>query len=88
MEAKRRTKPRQTDNSGTRMAAAQRNASGGAAPSQIEVSDWINQQKISRLQVLVLCLCGACALLEGLDAQIMGFLDDALLLVRHRLDVL
>jgi len=48
-------------------------------PSRIEVSDWINQQKISKLQVLVLCLCGACALLEGLDAQIIGFVAPAII---------
>ena len=29
--------------------------------------------------MLVLCLCGACALLEGLDAQIIGFLAPAII---------
>jgi MFS transporter, AAHS family, 4-hydroxybenzoate transporter len=42
-------------------------------PAQIDVSDWINRQAISRLQVTVLILCAMCALLEGLDTQNIGF---------------
>jgi hypothetical protein len=31
----------------------------------IDISEWINQQRISGLQILVICLRGACALVEG-----------------------
>lgn len=44
----------------------------------VEVTDWINRQKISGLQILVLCLSGACALLEGFDAQNIGFVAPVL----------
>lgn len=44
----------------------------------IEISDWINRQRIGRLQILVLCLSGACALLEGFDAQNIGFVAPVL----------
>ncbi len=47
--------------------------------SPINVSDWINRQKVSPVQVLILCLCGACAFLEGLDAQNIGFLAPAII---------
>jgi MFS transporter, AAHS family, 4-hydroxybenzoate transporter len=47
--------------------------------SHFEITAWINQQRISRLQMLVLFLCGACALLEGLDAQIIGFVAPAII---------
>jgi MFS transporter, AAHS family, 4-hydroxybenzoate transporter len=79
MAAKGRAKIWPTDHTEARIAAVRRNANDEAALSQIEVSDWINQQNISRLQVMVLCLCGACALLEGLDAQIIGFLAPAII---------
>ncbi|HUZ71765.1 MAG TPA: MFS transporter [Stellaceae bacterium] len=39
----------------------------------IEVTEWINQQRISRLQILVLVLCAAAAALEGFDTQSIGF---------------
>jgi AAHS family 4-hydroxybenzoate transporter-like MFS transporter len=47
--------------------------------SSVEVTEWINQQKISRLQIMVLCLCAACALLEGFDAQNIGFVAPAII---------
>jgi hypothetical protein len=72
MAAKGPAKTQQTDTADARITVAYRNANGDAVP-QIEVSDWINRQKISGIQVLVLCLCGACALLEGLDAQLSDF---------------
>jgi AAHS family 4-hydroxybenzoate transporter-like MFS transporter len=44
----------------------------------IDITDWLNRQRISRLQILVLCLSGACALLEGFDAQNIGFVAPVL----------
>jgi MFS transporter, AAHS family, 4-hydroxybenzoate transporter len=41
--------------------------------SSVEITDWINHQRISRLQITVVCLCAMCALFEGLDAQNIGF---------------
>jgi AAHS family 4-hydroxybenzoate transporter-like MFS transporter len=45
----------------------------------VEIAEWINQQKISRLQIMVLCVCAACALLEGFDAQNIGFVMPAVI---------
>jgi MFS transporter, AAHS family, 4-hydroxybenzoate transporter len=45
----------------------------------IEVTEWINQQKISRLQYLVLGLCAAAVALEGFDAQSIGFVAPAVI---------
>jgi MFS transporter, AAHS family, 4-hydroxybenzoate transporter len=49
--------------------------------STIDVVDWINRQKIGRLQMIVFFLSGACALVEGFDAQNIGFV--APVLVQH-----
>lgn len=43
----------------------------------IDVADWINHQKISRLQVWVIIVSGACTLLEGFDALSIGFVAPA-----------
>jgi AAHS family 4-hydroxybenzoate transporter-like MFS transporter len=48
-------------------------------PSSVEITAWINQQRISRLQITVLCLCALCALLEGMDAQNIGFVAPAII---------
>jgi MFS transporter, AAHS family, 4-hydroxybenzoate transporter len=47
--------------------------------SSVEITDWINHQRISSLQVTVLCLCAMCALFEGLDAQNIGFVAPAII---------
>jgi MFS transporter, AAHS family, 4-hydroxybenzoate transporter len=47
--------------------------------SSVEITDWINHQRISRLQITVLCLCAMCALFEGLDAQNIGFVAPAII---------
>ena len=44
----------------------------------IDISAWIDQQKISRIQVAVLCICALAAMLEGLDAQVIGYLAPAI----------
>jgi AAHS family 4-hydroxybenzoate transporter-like MFS transporter len=49
----------------------------------IEIADWINHQRISPLQVTVLSLCAVCALLEGLDAQNIGFVAPAIIHAWH-----
>jgi MFS transporter, AAHS family, 4-hydroxybenzoate transporter len=45
--------------------------------SSVDISEWIDRQKISGLQILVICLCGACALVEGFDAQNIGYVAPA-----------
>lgn len=45
----------------------------------VEIADWINRQRISTLQIIVICLCAMCALLEGLDAQNIGFVAPAII---------
>jgi AAHS family 4-hydroxybenzoate transporter-like MFS transporter len=46
-------------------------------PLTIDITRWINQQKISRVQILVLILCAACATLEGFDALNIAFVAPA-----------
>ncbi len=41
--------------------------------ADIDIAEWINRQKVSRLQMLVVGLCGACTLVEGFDAQNIGY---------------
>jgi hypothetical protein len=43
----------------------------------IDISEWINRQKISGLQILVICIRGACALVEGFDAKNIGYVAPA-----------
>ncbi len=43
----------------------------------IDITRWINQQKIGWVQVAVLLLSGACALLEGFDALNIAFVAPA-----------
>jgi MFS transporter, AAHS family, 4-hydroxybenzoate transporter len=45
----------------------------------VEITDWINHQRISRLQITVVFLCAMCALFEGLDAQNIGFVAPAII---------
>ena len=43
----------------------------------IDISRWIDQQRISWVQILVLILCAACATLEGFDALNIAFVAPA-----------
>jgi MFS transporter, AAHS family, 4-hydroxybenzoate transporter len=45
----------------------------------IDASEWIARQEVGRLQILVVILSGACALLEGFDAQSVGYAAPALI---------
>jgi len=49
--------------------------------TEIEITRWIDQRKIGSYQIVVLCLCGLCAMLEGFDAQNVAFV--APVLVHH-----
>ncbi len=44
----------------------------------IDVPAWIDQRRLSRTQLLVLVLCAATAILDGFDAQIIGYVAPAL----------
>jgi AAHS family 4-hydroxybenzoate transporter-like MFS transporter len=44
---------------------------------RIDVSQWIERQNIGRLQVLVVILSAACAVLEGFNTQDIGFVAPA-----------
>ncbi len=43
----------------------------------VDVAEWINRQKISRLQIWVMAVCAATAMLEGFDALNIGFVAPA-----------
>src|ERR1700761_8980259 len=45
----------------------------------VDISTWIDRQKVSALQVAVACLCGAAVMLDGFDSQIIGFVAPALI---------
>ena len=49
----------------------------GASP--IDVSSWIDRQKVSPLQIAITCVCGAAVMLDGFDAQIIGFVAPTLI---------
>lgn len=51
----------------------------GAAAALIDVPQWIDRQKLSRLQILVAIVCGVAVMLDGFDAQIIGFVAPALI---------
>lgn len=44
----------------------------------IDVSAWIDRQRVSPLQVGIACMCFAAMMLDGYDAQIIGFVAPAL----------
>jgi MFS transporter, AAHS family, 4-hydroxybenzoate transporter len=48
-------------------------------PAAVDISTWIDRQKVSALQVAVACLCGAAVMLDGFDSQIIGFVAPALI---------
>jgi hypothetical protein len=43
----------------------------------IDVAKWINQQKLSKLQIWVIIVSGACTMVEGFDALNIGFVAPA-----------
>jgi AAHS family 4-hydroxybenzoate transporter-like MFS transporter len=47
-------------------------------PVKIDIETFINSQAVSRLQFLVIVLCGLVVLLDGLDTQVIGYLGPAL----------
>jgi MFS transporter, AAHS family, 4-hydroxybenzoate transporter len=49
----------------------------------VDVAEWINRQRISRLQYVVMALCAACAMLEGFDALNIGFVAPAIVREWH-----
>lgn len=50
-----------------------------AAGAVIDVPQWIDRQKLSSLQVIVAVICGTAVLLDGFDAQIIGFVAPAVI---------
>lgn len=50
-----------------------------AVATSVDVPAWIDRQKISRLQLAVVCMCGAAVTLDGFDAQIIGFVAPSLI---------
>ena len=49
-----------------------------SSPSRIEVSDFIDERKLSRFQIAVFILCGVCLMLDGFDVQAMGYAGPAI----------
>jgi len=49
----------------------------------VDVAQWINLQKISRLQIWVMVVSGACTMLEGFDALNIGFVAPAVVREWH-----
>ena len=47
--------------------------------SPIDVPLWIDRQKVSPLQIAITCVCGAAVMLDGFDAQIIGFVAPTLI---------
>jgi MFS transporter, AAHS family, 4-hydroxybenzoate transporter len=45
----------------------------------VDIPAWIDRQKVSALQIMVACLCGAAVMLDGFDSQIIGFVAPALI---------
>jgi MFS transporter, AAHS family, 4-hydroxybenzoate transporter len=52
-------------------------------PPQIDVAEWIDHQRISKLQVSVILMSGACTLLEGFDATSISFVAPVLVKEWH-----
>ncbi len=49
----------------------------------IDVAEWINQQKLSKLQIWVIIVSGACTMVEGFDALNIGFVAPAVVKEWH-----
>lgn len=52
---------------------------GASSQSIVDLQQWINSRPVSRGQWLILALCFIVAVLDGLDAAIMGFVAPALM---------
>jgi AAHS family 4-hydroxybenzoate transporter-like MFS transporter len=50
-----------------------------AAGAIVDVPSWIDRQKLSGLQITVAVICGIAVLLDGFDAQIIGFVAPAVI---------
>ena len=53
--------------------------STSAAGNVVDVPTWIDRQKLSSLQIMVAIICGIAVLLDGFDAQIIGFVAPAVI---------
>lgn len=53
--------------------------SHGASGALVDVPQWIDRQKLSALQIVVASVCGVAVLLDGFDAQIIGFVAPAVI---------
>jgi AAHS family 4-hydroxybenzoate transporter-like MFS transporter len=49
----------------------------------IDISQWLNQRKISKTQVLIASLCALVSLLDGFDALVVGYLAPSLIREWH-----
>jgi AAHS family 4-hydroxybenzoate transporter-like MFS transporter len=47
--------------------------------ANVDVPAWIDRQPLSSLQLGIVCMCGAAVMLDGYDAQIIGFVAPALI---------
>jgi AAHS family 4-hydroxybenzoate transporter-like MFS transporter len=53
----------------------------------VDVQKWIDEQKLGFLQILVFLVCGAATLLDGFDAQSIGYVAPAIIKDWHILPV-
>jgi AAHS family 4-hydroxybenzoate transporter-like MFS transporter len=51
--------------------------------STVDVAEWLDQRKVSALQILVLVLCAATSALDGFDAQVIGYVAPAIIADWH-----
>lgn len=61
------------------MGAGSSVSTGGALPHVVSIKQWIDTRKVSAGQWFLLALCFAVAVLDGLDAAIMGFVAPSLM---------
>jgi AAHS family 4-hydroxybenzoate transporter-like MFS transporter len=52
--------------------------SSSAPRPAVDVSRWIDERPVGRFQLVVAVICGAIVLLDGFDAQVMGYVAPAL----------
>lgn len=53
--------------------------SPAATSALVDVPQWIDRQKLSSFQIVVAVICGIAVLLDGFDAQIIGFVAPAVI---------
>jgi MFS transporter, AAHS family, 4-hydroxybenzoate transporter len=61
------------------MRASGVNLGATTAGRVVEISSWIDRRKVSTSQVIVLLLCGCAILLDGFDAQVIGYVAPAII---------